>query len=128
MTRQTIIPEPLKETYEELQYAPATRAGNMLFLSGVVAIVQDGETDPTPAFVRMFDEIELILREAGASWADVVDVTTYSTDLDAHLDPLWAVKAERVGAPYPCWSLIGTPRLYGGDATIAETKVTAYLE
>ncbi|MEM9600940.1 MAG: Rid family hydrolase [Pseudomonadota bacterium] len=127
MTRETIIPDSLRETYETLQYAPATRAGNMLFLSGVLAIVEEGETDLTPAINRMFDEIELILREAGADWSDVVDVTSYTTDLDVHLDPLWTVKAERVSAPYPSWTLIGTSRLYGGDAAIIETKVTAYL-
>jgi enamine deaminase RidA (YjgF/YER057c/UK114 family) len=127
MTHQTIIPSSLKETYEELQYAPATRAGNMLFLSGVLAMVEDGETDLAPAINRMFDEIEMILSEAGATWLNVVDVTSYSTDLDNHLDPLWTVKAERVSAPYPSWTLIGTNRLYGGDAAIIETKVTAYL-
>ena len=127
MTRATIVPESLKDVYEELQYAPATRAGNMLYLSGVLAIVEEGEKSLEPAIHRMFDEIEMILSEAGASWADVVDVTSYTTDLDSHLDPLWGIKSERVSAPYPSWTLIGTTRLYGGDGAIIETKVTAYL-
>lgn len=127
MNRSTIIPDALAQTYEDLQYAPATRAGDMLYLSGVLAIIQEGETDLVPAINRMFDEIEMILAEANASWSDVVDVTSYSTDLDTHLDPLWAIKAERVNAPYPSWTLIGTNRLYGGEAAIIETKVTAYL-
>lgn len=125
--RDTIVPASLQETYDALQYAPATRAGDMLYLSGVVATVAEGETSIEPAIERSFDEIEMILAKAGASWSDVVDVTSYTTDLDAHLGPLWGIKAERVGAPYPSWTLIGVDRLYGGDAAIIETKVTAYL-
>jgi len=125
--RQTIVPDTLSQTYEELQYAPATRAGDMLYLSGVLAIMEDGETSIEPAIERSFDEIEMILAESGADWSDVVDVTSYTTDLDAHLGPLWGIKTERVAAPYPSWTLIGVDRLYGGDAAIIETKVTAYL-
>ncbi|GLQ22621.1 hypothetical protein GCM10007853_04950 [Algimonas ampicilliniresistens] len=125
--RQTIVPDALAQTYDELQYAPATRAGDMLYLSGVLAIVEDGETSIEPAIERSFDEIEMILAEVGADWSDVVDVTSYTTDLDAHLGPLWGIKAERVAAPYPSWTLIGVDRLYGGDGAIIETKVTAYL-
>lgn len=125
--RQTIVPDALEQTYNELQYAPATRAGDMLYLSGVLAIMEDGETTMEPAIERSFDEIEMILAESGADWSDVVDVTSYVTDLDAQLGPLWGIKAERVKAPYPSWTLIGVDRLYGGDGAIIETKVTAYL-
>ncbi|GHA99992.1 hypothetical protein GCM10009069_23510 [Algimonas arctica] len=123
----TIVPASLAETYETLQYAPATRAGDMLYLSGVLAIMAEGETSIEPAIERSFDEIEMILAESGADWSDVVDVTSYTTDLDAHLGPLWGIKSERVGAPYPSWTLIGVDRLYGGDGAIIETKMTAYL-
>ncbi|GLQ21884.1 Rid family hydrolase [Algimonas porphyrae] len=125
--RATLVPDRLAGTYEALQYAPATRAGDMLYLSGVVATVAEGETTIQPAINRMFDEIEMILAEAGADWSDVVDVTSYTTDLDAQLGALWAIKSERVSAPYPSWTVIGTNGLYGGDAAIIETKVTAYL-
>lgn len=125
--RDTIVPASLQETYDTLQFAPATRAGDMLYLSGVVARVAEGETSIEPAIARSFDEIEMILAESGADWSDVVDVTSYTTDLDAHLGPLWGIKAERVGAPYPSWTLIGVDSLYGGEAAIIETKVTAYL-
>lgn len=125
--RDTIVPASLAETYDTLQYAPATRAGDMLYLSGVLAIVAEEETSIEPAIERSFDEIEMILAQSGADWSDVVDVTSYTTDLDAHLGPLWGIKAARVGAPYPSWTLIGVERLYGGDAAIIETKVTAYL-
>lgn len=122
-----LVPEGFEKTYQELQYAPAVRAGSMLYLSGVVANVADGETSMVPAIERAFDEIETILAHAGAQWSDVVDVTSYMTDLDNQLWPLWEVKGQRVPAPYPAWTAIGVDRLYGGDAAIIEIKVTAYL-
>lgn len=122
-----IVPEGFQATYRDFQYAPAVRAGAMLYLSGVVARVEDGEASMIPAIERTFDEIETILSHAGARWSDVVDVTSYMTDLDAQIGPLWQVKGQRVPEPYPAWTAIGVQRLYGGDAAIIEIKVTAYL-
>lgn len=127
IAKQAVVPKSMAETYEQFQYAPAMRAGDFLFLSGVVASTQDADQgDFLPGIRRAFDEIELILAEADASWKDVVDVTSYMTDLDQQIGPLWQVKGERVPAPFPAWTAIGVQRLYGGDAAIIEIKVTAY--
>ena len=127
--RQVVVPDSLKSTYENFEFAPAMRAGPMLYLSGVVAGLKEGETsaDIRPAIERAFDQIELVLKESGASWHDVVDVTSYLTDLDSQIGPLWEVKGSRVPAPYPAWTAIGVSRLFGGDAALIEIKVTAYL-
>jgi enamine deaminase RidA (YjgF/YER057c/UK114 family) len=127
--KQVIVPESMTGNYENFQFAPAMRAGDMLYLSGVVVTLKDGETveNITPAVERAFDEIELVLKEAGASWDDVVDVTSYAVDLDRDMGPMWAVKTQRVPAPYPAWTAIGTTRLFGGDNALIEIKVTAYL-
>jgi len=127
--KQVIVPTALQATYDELQFAPAVRAGGMLYLSGVVIQLGEGETDAEirPAVERGFDEIESTLSEAGADWSDVVDVTSYLTDLDRQIGPLWEIKAERVPAPYPAWTAIGIDRLFGGDRALIEIKVTAYL-
>ena len=55
--RKTIVPDALEQTYNELQYAPATRTGDMLYLSGVLAIMADSETTIEPAIERSFDEM-----------------------------------------------------------------------
>lgn len=128
-SKQVIVPDALKETYENFQFAPAMRAGDMLYLSGVVVTLAEGETTEniTPAVERAFDQIEMTLAEAGASWKDVVDVTSYAVDLDRDMMPMWAVKEKRVPSPYPAWTAIGTTRLFGGDNALIEIKVTAYL-
>lgn len=127
--KQVIIPETLKNNYANFRYAPAVRAGDMLYLSGVVVRLNDDETaeDIKPAVIRAFEEIELILKASGAEWSDVVDVTSYLTDLDKYVGPMWAVKQERVPAPYPAWTVIGVSSLFGGEKGIIEIKVTAYL-
>ncbi len=127
--KTVIVPEAMQQTYENFQYAPAVRAGDMLYLSGVVVMLKKGEStnDITPAVTRAFDEIDMILAKAGADWSDVVDVTSYLTNLDRDIGAMWQVKQARVPAPYPAWSAIGTNRLFGGDNAIIEIKVTAYL-
>ena len=125
--KQAVVPGPLRSVYADFKYAPAMRVDNVLYLSGVVAIRKDGETSDTPAIMRAFNEIEMILAEAGADWSHAVDVTTYLTDFDGQIGPLWAVKENRVPAPYPAWTAIGVSRLYGGEAAIIEIKVTAHL-
>jgi enamine deaminase RidA (YjgF/YER057c/UK114 family) len=127
-SKLVIVPPALQETYDQLQYAPAVRAGDFIYLSGVVATLGEEESadNITPAVNRAFDEIDMILKEAGTDWNHVVDVTSYITNIDANLLPLWAVKAERVPAPYPAWTAIGVSSLYGGKAAFAEIKITVY--
>lgn len=127
--KQVIIPESLKDSYDNFRFAPAVRAGDMVYLSGVVARLKDDETDADikPAVIRAFEEIEMILKASGGDWSDVVDVTSYLTDLNKYVGPMWAVKQERVPAPYPAWTAIGVSQLFGGKKAIIEIKVTAYL-
>ncbi len=127
--KQVIIPESLKDSYDNFRFAPAVRAGDMVYLSGVVARLKDDETDADikPAVIRAFEEIEMILKASGGDWSDVVDVTSYLTDLNKYVGPMWAVKQERVPAPYPAWTAIGISSLFGGEKAIIEIKVTAYL-
>lgn len=125
--KEVVVPSAYQQEYDQLKFAPAMRAGDMLYLSGVVVQLADGESDDIrPAIERAFKEIAVILKTANLDWSDVVDVTSYMTDLDAQLGPLWEVKEKWVPAPYPAWSAIGVSRLYGGDSALIEIKVTAY--
>lgn len=92
--KQVIIPETLKDSYDNFRFAPAVRAGDMVYLSGVVARLKDDETDADikPAVIRAFEEIEMILKASGGDWSNVVDVTSYLTNLNKYVGPMWAVK------------------------------------
>lgn len=106
-------------------YAQAIVAGDSIYLSGVVAGRAPGETDMKPGFDRAFAAIAEILKRAGASWDDVVDITTFHTDLDAQLADFSTVKNRYVKAPFPTWTAIGITRLYEPTALV-EIKVVAH--
>ncbi len=107
-------------------YADAVVAGGMIHLSGVIAAPRPGETGFEPAYERAFQQIAATLKRAGASWADVVDITTYHTDLIAQAEAIKTVKNRHVEAPYPAWTAIGVTRLFE-EAGITEIKVVALV-
>ena len=109
---------------EAVGYATAVIAGNTIYLSGVVAGPAKGESDLAPGYERAFAHIAATLARAGASWDDVVDITTFHTDLAAHIDGFAAVKNRHVKAPFPAWTAIGVTRLYEPTAVV-EIKVVA---
>jgi enamine deaminase RidA (YjgF/YER057c/UK114 family) len=109
---------------EAVGYADAVIAGDTIYLSGVVAAPAKGESDLAPGYERAFKHIAATLARAGASWDDVVDITTFHTDLAAHIDGFAAVKNNYVKAPFPAWTAIGVSRLYEPTAVV-EIKVVA---
>ncbi len=106
-------------------YAEAVRAGDTIYLSGVVAGPAPGEKGLVPAYERAFAHIESILKRAGASWDDVVDITTYHVNIDAELADISTVKNRYVKAPFPTWTAIQVSRLYEPSA-VTEIKVIAH--
>jgi reactive intermediate/imine deaminase len=97
------LPEPFSH------YTDAVRAGNLLFVSGCVAVDADGklvgEGDVVAQARRVFANIGLCLEAAGATFADVVKVTTYLTDVAdrAAINP---VRQEFFGDARPASTLV----------------------
>lgn len=106
-------------------YAEAVTAGDMIYLSGVVAGPVAGEKTLVPAYERAFAHIDSILKRAGASWDDVVDMTTYHTDLAGQVADITTVKNRYVKAPFPAWTAIQISKLFEPTG-VTEIKVTAH--
>ncbi|HEX8215511.1 MAG TPA: RidA family protein [Allosphingosinicella sp.] len=109
---------------EEWGYSDALVSGDLVYLSGVVAARREDDAGPQAAFERAFAKIAAILDRAGSSWDDIVDITSYHTDVTAQIEPMVAVKTRYVKAPFPAWTAIGVSRLIPPDG-IAEIKVVA---
>jgi enamine deaminase RidA (YjgF/YER057c/UK114 family) len=109
---------------ESWGYASAVVSGDMVTLSGVVAGVRPGETDLRAGYTRAFERIGAILHDAGVGWDDVVDITSFHTDLAAQMPALVAVKSLYIKPPYPSWTAIQVVRLIP-DNGITEIKVVA---
>ena len=111
---------------EEWGYADAVIAGDTVYLSGVVAGPRRGETDLKLAYERAFTEMGSTLKRSGSSWDDVVDITSFHTDLTTQMPAIVAVKHKYVKAPPPAWTAIGVTRLIP-DTGITEIKLVAKL-
>jgi enamine deaminase RidA (YjgF/YER057c/UK114 family) len=108
---------------EEWGYSDAIVAGDTIYLSGVVVGQREGETLEA-AYERAYARIGTILRRAGASWDDVVDMTSYHTDVTTQMPAAVAVHRRHVRAPFPAWTVIDVDRLIP-DRGITEIKIVA---
>jgi len=78
------------------------------------------------AQVRLaFNNLNAILKAAGCTFDDVIDVTVFIVDPESKLDAIWKVLPEYWGsAPHPTLTGIGVTWLYGFQF---EIKVIAKL-
>ncbi|MGB5484207.1 RidA family protein [Parasphingorhabdus sp.] len=127
--KQSIMPEDpgALEFQNAVGFADAVIAGDTIYLAGVVAAPAPGETDLKPAFARAFERIGHTLERAGASWDDVVDLTTFHTDLPGQINDFAEVKNRYIKAPFPAWTAIGISTLYEPTAVV-EIKVVARVQ
>jgi enamine deaminase RidA (YjgF/YER057c/UK114 family) len=126
-TRNAIFPAGRQALYDINRYSAAIRSGDLLFVSGQVGSREDGS--PEPLFDRQvelaFDNLAAVLKAAGCSFDDVVDVTTFHTDPEAQFESVSAVRMKAFGEPpYPNWTAVGVNWLAGFDF---EIKVVARI-
>ena len=125
--RDAIYPAGRQALYEDHRYSAAIRSGDLLFVSGQVGSREDGS--PEPDFEKQvqlaFDNLGAVLKAAGCTFDDIVDVTSFHTDPASQFDAVLSVKdkifSER---PYPNWTAVGVNWLAGFDF---EIKVVARL-
>ena len=125
--RDVVFPKGRQALYEQNAYSAAVRTGDFLFVSGQVGSREDGSPEPDfAAQVQLaFDNLQRVLTAAGASFEDIVDVTSFHTDPDTQFDTVMAAKARAFPEkPYPNWTAVGVTWLAGFDF---EIKVIARL-
>jgi enamine deaminase RidA (YjgF/YER057c/UK114 family) len=127
--RKAIIPKGMEEVYDKIGYAPGLRVGNTIYVSGQIGrdlsmqLVEGREAQ----IVQAFENLKLILETAGASMAEVVDLTTFHTDMRDL--PLFMKVRNRyfTSHPLPPWTAIGAHMLGGAPGYIIEIKAVAEL-
>ena len=115
-TRDVVFPPGRQALYDRHRYSPAVRSNGFLFVSGQVGSREDGSPEPDLAKqVRLaFDNLRAILKAAGATLDDVVDVTYFVVDLEKNFETIWPIVQENWGAaPYPTATAIGVTWLTG---------------
>ena len=125
---EIIVPESHTWAYENWGFAAAVVEDDIVYVSGVVTFLE-GEGSYEERYARGFRsalvEIDNILGEAGASLDDVVDITTYHTDLARQIQTAVAVRMEVMNEPHPAWTAVGTTALAVPDG-VTEIKVIAH--
>lgn len=114
LKRRSINPPPTQAMYDAYHFSQATRVGDMIWVSGQVGV------DPATrrpgkgmeAQARFaFQALKSVLEAAGASLADVVELTTFHTDLRGEMQAFGKVKDEFLPDRYPSWTAVGVTQL-----------------
>lgn len=128
MSKDIIIPEQMREIVTRAGYAPAVRAGGLLFCAGQIG--RDADLgiihDPEAQFQACWDNLREVLAAGGCSFDDVVEMTTYHVGMSAHMDLFREVK-NRVFPRGTCaWTRIGVAEL-AHPGLLVEIKVVALV-
>jgi 2-iminobutanoate/2-iminopropanoate deaminase len=115
-------PEPISH------YTDAVRAGDLLFVSGIVPVDETGRLvggdDVAAQARRVFENMRAVLAAAGCGFADVVKVTLFLTDVEERplVNP---VRQEFFGSARPASTLVEVSRLAVPGARIEVEAVAA---
>ncbi len=112
--RQAVIPAGRGQAmYDAYHFAPATRVGDTIWVSGQVGIDAAGQpgADMAAQARLTFENLKAVLEAAGASLADVVELMTFHLDLRGEMGAFTKVKDEYFPDRYPSWTAVGTTQL-----------------
>ncbi len=127
-----------RKNYDSLRFAAARRAGDALYVSGVIVGRMKDEGNDVAAFKdqvrRAFRRIETTLQAAGAGFADVTMINSFhlfnspnfAGTRDEQFAAFGAVKDEFMAAPHPAWTAVGTTGLLT-DGGIVEVQMIAHV-
>jgi 2-iminobutanoate/2-iminopropanoate deaminase len=111
-------------------YSPAIRAGQLLFVSGQVALDpatgQMIEGDVSAQARRVLDNIGALLTSGGRSFADVVRTTVFLADMN-DFAAVNDVYGQYFSEPYPARATVQVARL-PKDARVEIDVIAAYDE
>jgi len=107
--RRSLRPEGAPS--DDVGYSPAILAqgGQFLFISGQGP--EDYKADMETQIRQTFDRIGILLKAAGASFANVVVIRSYWLHMQRDLPIFRKVRKDYLIEPYPASTAVGTPEL-----------------
>lgn len=113
MKRTLINAGTTQAMYDNFHFSQATRVGDMIWVSGQVGI--DAAMKPGKGMEEQarlaFQSLQSVLEAAGATLADVVELTTFHTDLRGDMRAFAKVKDAFFTKHYPSWTAVGVTQL-----------------
>ena len=127
-TFESIVPAALSVLHSERGHSPGVRVGPILLISGMLGrdaklnIVADAEGQLT----QVFENMSLVLAQAGCVWSDVAELTAYFTHLQRDFELFMNVRNRYIQEPYPAMTMIGVAEL-AQRGLICEVKGMAVI-
>ena len=128
MDREIIVPASMQNILTEKGYTPGLRVGQFLFVAGQVGRTADLQVirDPEAQFVAAFASLREVLTTAGCDFQDIVDMTTFHVDMDAHWPVFRAVKNRMLPRGVFPWTAVGVVAL-AAPGLLLEVKAIALV-
>lgn len=125
---EPMIPPSQQFAYDRFHFSAAVRSGDLVSCSGQIGVDPKGAaiTDPEDQFTAAFQSVAETLDEAGASWADVFEMTTFHVGMHDHLATFMTVRDRFISEPWPAWTAIGCTELAVPGALV-EVRVQARI-
>lgn len=128
-SREHFAPPGMEASYHEWHYSPVVRVGDRVIVSGIPAM----RGADYEAKVRwMFEQLKAHLAAAGASMADVVELTSFhvqATDtasFQAEFARFAPIHHAYFPSHYPAWTAVGTTALLAEGAPV-ELRAVAII-
>ena len=116
---------------DKITFSPAVRAGRLLFISGTTAVDENrevvGKGDIVAQTRFIFQKFDKLLKEAGASFDNIVETTEYFLTLEDYNRTAEVRREFFKGPPYPAATGVLVAGLIREHALI-EIKATAVLD
>ncbi len=127
--KMTIHVPPGWQGAYEFGYAPVLRVGDWVIVSGIPA---GGDGTYEEKIRRMYERAGELLGSAGATFDDVVELTTFHTtpenspEFQAEFDKYMPIHREFLGEHRPAWTAVGTTALLSQTAPV-EMRLVAVV-
>ena len=130
MTKRALNPEGLPAPVGPYSNVVTSAPGTLVFVAGQVALDANGDIvgagDVAAQTRQVMENLRLALEAAGATFADVVRVVNYITDVELFAQ-MAAVRREYLVEPYPASTLVEVSALMFPELLI-EIEAIAVVE
>lgn len=110
--RRFLVPAGTEIMRDQFHFSQGVEVGNTIYVSGQGGFDPHFQIadDPAAQSRQAFRNIERVLKEAGSSLDDVVEVTSYHLDMDQMAGVVAAMR-EAFPNHAPAWTAVGVTRL-----------------
>ena len=126
--RQVLInPEGTEAIYERMQFSQAVCSGKTVWVSGQTGMDENFKAgaDIEEQTALAFQNLENVLKAAGATLSDIVELVTFHTSMK-DIRGFSKVKSKFIPDNFPAWTAVGVTELVLPDLLV-EIRATAVL-